>query len=54
MPFRSKAQAKYLFSQHPKIAKKWASEGYTYRDLPKRVKRHGIRNLKSSKYPKKV
>lgn len=61
MPFRSKLQAKYLFSQHPDIAKRWVSEGYTTKGLPNKVKsskqpskRHGIRNLKSKKYPKKV
>ena len=48
MPFRSKAQARYLFSQHPEIAKRWAKEGYTTKGLPQKVKkkRHGIRNLK--------
>ena len=26
MPFRSKAQARFLFSQHPDIAKRWVKE----------------------------
>ena len=26
MPFRSKAQQRYLFSKHPRMAKKWAGE----------------------------
>lgn len=26
MPFQSKAQRRYLFSQHPDIAKRWARE----------------------------
>ncbi len=26
MPFRSQAQARYLYSQHPDIAKRWQSE----------------------------
>ena len=49
-PFKSKAQAKYLFSQHPDIAKRWAKEGYTIKGLLKKVKkrkRYGMRNLKT-------
>ena len=49
MPFRSKAQARYLFSQHPDIAKRWAAEGYIVKGLPKKVskkKRYGMSNLK--------
>jgi hypothetical protein len=34
MSFKSKAQARYLFSQHPEIAKKWAKEGYKTKGLP--------------------
>lgn len=34
MPFKSQAQAKYLFAKKPKIAKKWASEGYGWSGLP--------------------
>lgn len=26
MPFKSEAQRKYLFSQHPEIARRWAKE----------------------------
>jgi len=26
MPFKSEAQKKYMFAEHPKIAKQWAKE----------------------------
>lgn len=26
MPFRSKAQARFLYAKHPKIAKRWSKE----------------------------
>jgi hypothetical protein len=40
MPFASKAQQRFMFSQHPKIAKKWAHvgpEGYI-KKLPARIR----------------
>ena len=48
MPFKSKAQARYLFAKHPEIAKKWSAEGYKTKGLPQKAKKkkHGIRNLK--------
>lgn len=30
MPFESEAQRRFMFSQHPEIAKKWAKEGKAY------------------------
>jgi len=41
VPFRSKAQQGYLYSQHPEIAKHFAAETpkSTYRKLPKHVKK---------------
>ena len=38
MPFRSKAQARYLFSQKPKIAKEFASKTKDFSNLPEQVK----------------
>lgn len=35
MPFRSEAQRRYMFSQHPDIARRWASEGKAYVDTDK-------------------
>lgn len=38
MPVRSKAQARFLFSQKPKIAKKWEAEGAMgLKGLPEKV-----------------
>lgn len=34
MPFQSKAQARFMFSQHPKIAKEWAKETPNLKKLP--------------------
>lgn len=34
MPFQSKAQMRYLYSQHPDIAKRWARETTNIKNLP--------------------
>jgi len=39
MPFQSEAQRKFLYSQHPEIAKRWSKEYPNQKNLPKRVKR---------------
>lgn len=31
MPFKSKAQQRFMFARHPKIARRWAKE---YKPLP--------------------
>lgn len=36
MPFRSRAQMRYLFAKHPAIAKRWAREYGTPKGLPAR------------------
>ena len=36
MPFKSEAQRKYLYKNHPDIAARWESEGTTG-DLPERI-----------------
>jgi hypothetical protein len=38
MPFKSKAQARYLFAKHPKLARKWAKKYGGYKSKPERVK----------------
>ena len=43
MPFKSEKQRRFMFSQHPKIAKRWASEGKAYVE----------KAYKHSKYSKK-
>lgn len=39
MPFKSKAQERYLFAKHPELAKRWLAEYGQPRRLPKKVKR---------------
>ena len=38
MPFQSKAQMKFMYSQHPKIAAEWAKETKNEKDLPEKKK----------------
>ncbi|MFA6100404.1 MAG: hypothetical protein WC750_06085 [Patescibacteria group bacterium] len=45
MPFKSKAQQKFMFAKHPEIAKRWAKKYGVPKNLPEK-KSHGIRNLK--------
>lgn len=42
MPFRSKAQARMMFAQHPKIAKRWAGETPSIKALPEKVKAKSV------------
>lgn len=37
MPFKSKQQAKFMFSQKPEMAKRWAKETPSIKALPKKV-----------------
>jgi len=39
MPFRSKAQQRFMFAVHPGIAKRWADETPNIKSLPKKVKK---------------
>jgi hypothetical protein len=41
MPFKSKAQQRYMFSQEPEVAKRWATEmpKGSYSKLPERKKK---------------
>lgn len=38
MPFQSKQQAKWMFSQKPEMAKRWAAETPSIKSLPKKKK----------------
>lgn len=40
MPFTSKAQARFMFARHPKIAKRWAKHTKDIKSLPKKVSEH--------------
>jgi hypothetical protein len=37
MPFKSKAQMKFLYAKHPKIAKRWSKKYKTKKNLPEKV-----------------
>ncbi len=39
MPYKSKAQAKFLHAKHPEIAKKWDAEGHGWKKLPEHAKK---------------
>lgn len=39
MPFKSKAQARYLFAVHPAIAKEFADKTLSIKSLPEKKKR---------------
>jgi hypothetical protein len=39
MPFKSKAQAAWMFANHPKMAEKWAKHTKNIKKLPKRAKK---------------
>jgi len=39
MPFKSKAQERFMFSQHPDIAKRWAKKYGVGKHLPLHVKK---------------
>lgn len=37
MPFASKAQQRWMFSHHPEMAKRWAKETPSMKNLPEHV-----------------
>lgn len=39
MPFKSKAQQRFMFAKHPRIAKRWAKETKNIKGLPNKKKR---------------
>jgi hypothetical protein len=39
MPFKSKAQAKYMFSQKPELAQEFADKTKSIKALPNKVKK---------------
>jgi hypothetical protein len=38
MPFKSKSQAKFMFKNHPQMAKEWASKTPSIKKLPEKKK----------------
>jgi hypothetical protein len=45
MPYRSKAQFRFLHARHPELAKKWDREGFggDYKSLPDHAKKKAHR-----------
>lgn len=41
MPFVSKSQRKYMYANHPEMAKRWEEETPKGRKLPSKVKKTG-------------
>ena len=39
MPFKSKAQQRYMFAAMPKTAKRWAKETPNIKSLPKKARK---------------
>lgn len=39
MPFKSRAQAKWMFANKPGMAKEWASKTKSMKSLPKKAKK---------------
>jgi len=48
MPFKSKAQQRYLFANNPKVAKEFADKTKNIKKLPEKVKEGKPRNEKKS------
>jgi hypothetical protein len=47
MPFKSAAQQRFMFSQHPEMAKRWAKETPNIKNLPEKVSsRHSAKKNK--------
>jgi len=38
MPFKSKAQQRFMFAQHPDVAKRWAKKTSNMARLPEKMK----------------
>lgn len=41
MPFKSKAQQRFMFAKHPEMAKKWAEHTPDMKSLPERAAKKG-------------
>lgn len=52
MPYKSDKQRRYMWSQHPKIAKKWAEkgEGHVAGKKKKKSKKRGMQSHLRKRY----
>ena len=48
MPFKSEAQKKFMFANHPAIARRWANEYPNQKDLPKKIQKAAKRRAASN------
>jgi len=46
MPFKSKAQARYMYSQHPELAKEFEAHTKSIKKLPEHVKKSAKKGKK--------
>lgn len=46
MPFKSKAQQRWMFAKEPKMAERWAKETKDFDRLPAKKGEHAIKGLK--------
>lgn len=46
MPFKSKAQQRWMFAKKPKMAKRWAKETEDFDDLPEKKGEFAVKGLK--------
>ena len=46
MPFKSKAQQRYMFARHPKIARRWAKKYGVPKGLPEKKDKSFYGHLK--------
>jgi len=49
MPFKSKAQMRFMFAKHPEIAKRWAKEYGVPKKLSKKVVTKKFKGITSKK-----
>ena len=45
MPFKSEAQRRFLWKEHPDVAKRWAKKYGTPKNLPKHIKKAAVKKL---------
>jgi len=46
MPFKSKAQQRYMYAKHPKLAKEFSEKTKSFKSLPEKVKKKVKKNGK--------
>ncbi len=52
MPFKSKAQQRFMFAKHPKIAKEFAAHTPSFKSLPDKVGNITAKEMLKQRKPK--